>query len=520
MSVLFSSNNDNVVIMRAHNADNHKGNLLSWKDTDIGVTPDGHTWDRFLAGRLVFHFNIANAGSYKLIARVKTGARDCWVWVEVNGHKALIGPRNNGRLLFNQANYRWEDPSDNTFDLEAGNHTITLRNLTGGLEIERVAIVPVGDTTVAMDNTLGPNEIKDDGERYVEEFSYKKWMGDKSRDGKRIILMEFDHPDGTLCIASKPWMSDSGVPYYNAIINEPIFIESVKDNVSVGDIELRIRGELNWFEIDWRGSRCRWFYGDEDWPKSRFQRIAGATIQAARPTSDTTFQFDILGDAQMYNRTFWTGEEETKILGAYDAVNWILGQWENSGSVQFLNVSEQALATQMKFVVNNSSNMYDLIRRICISIGAFPRMTQTGYLEIIAPDMVNEAALLMNEDTILSGTLKVIETIYPVKRIKVRYDIDKEVEVSNEAETGILDEEVIIESLLANATDAMNLATIQAEKYQEIRRVWEAELMNQVNMLQLVDTCNIYYPTLTGRTLISRLHRQPLRLNNKVEFII
>lgn len=528
MTVIFSPDSNNIVAMDAENGDSIAGDSVVWNKVDVdgiqAITPSSMTWSRSLSGKMTFNFDINVASDYKVLTRILTKGRDCWVWVEIDNNKQAIGPKNFGRLKHKTFSWEWSDGEDNaTISLSAGRHTISLRSITSGCFIDRIALVPVGSANLTAGSSLvGPPENKDSGtpEEYVN--TYAEWRSNPKNDPYRILLLELDHADDTLRVASRAWMSDENLPYYSRILSSPFLGYGLKENIGIGDIELinpyKGYDSENWLALDWRGYRCRWYFGDIRWKKSQFKRIAGATIENCRETSDRVYQFDLIGDSQKYDRTFHTGADLTQTMDAGDAIKWVMDQWENSGSYQYVGVDDLELDKSITFTVTESSLMYDVIKDISFSIEAYPVMAQTGFMDIVTPDLDNEPVAVFNESSFVKDSIRLVDTIHPVKRVTVTYNEGQD-RLTDEtaARTGSLDEEIVIDTLLSSQADAQSRLDKELEYYSNLHQVWE---MGMIGMADVVDVGNqvaSFHPRLMSSGVLTEIKREPLLKINSIE---
>ena len=236
MTVIFSPDANDIVAMDAENGDLAAGDTVTWRKTAVtgavamtAILPSGMTWNRQSSGKMTYTFDITTAGDYNILSRVLTKGRECWAWYEIDGNKQAIGPKNLGRLKHQAFDWSWSDGEDNaTVTLAAGRHTIVVRSITSGCFIDRIAVVPVGDTSLPAGSVLaGPPENGDGGVPEEHTNTYADWLRDPANDKFRILLLEMDHADDTVRVASRAWMSDENLPYYSRVLSSPFLSYSL-----------------------------------------------------------------------------------------------------------------------------------------------------------------------------------------------------------------------------------------------------------------------------------------------------
>jgi len=318
-----------------------------------------------------------------------------------------------------------------------------------------------------------------------------------------------------------PYISDDHHVYDDWLIGEPYLEYGLTEALDLGDLEFTYPDlDVDLLSNNWRGYQCRMLNGDLSWRSSDFRLVASATVEAFETIEDRTYRVDLVSDSQKYRRTFHTGDAIVQSHTVENAIEWILAQYEGSGSFQYINVDPSELDKQLSFDVTESTTMEELINTVARSINAETRITQAGFLEIITPDVTNPAPVTLNDDNVVDR-LRMIDTIYPVSRVIVTYNRGEDrVTVDTSAQTGILDEEVIIESFLTSATDAEVLGGIEAERYSNVRNVWELNVVRSTEVMQVGDRVSIDHPELVDIGVLSQVRRTPLSYIGRVEVTI
>ena len=360
MTITFNQGANNIVAMNADDGNRYAGGLHKWQNNPPNrpngntvtetLRPTGSTWDKSLAGRLTFRMSFTVSGNYDVLFRAHTNGRDCWMWVVIDGNVTHFGEKDFGRLKVNRTTFGWHNGGgNNTVNLSAGIHTLEIYSITSGIYLDRIALVPTGSTVIAHgqngvkqgQNTSGQSPV-------IENETFEDWLLNPVRDPDRVMLAEMDHADGTVRLASQPWISDEHLAYDDWIVGEPYLDNSLDDDSSVGDLEaVNPHRSEDWMLHSFSGFSFRWFLGDQNWPKSRFRQIATGTIEDLKRTGDKRYRFDLISDAQRYNRAF-TETASTETRNADDAVSWIMGHYTGAASYQFINFTASELNTSVK----------------------------------------------------------------------------------------------------------------------------------------------------------------------------
>lgn len=497
---------------------------MSWIDAGSDrLKPSGHTWDKTLAGRLSFNFTVTTAGAYTIMVLIDTAGRDCWLWVEIDGQRRSVGPRSFGRTLHSTPGMRWSDGGgESEITLSAGSHVIDIYSLTAGATVDAFALVPSSSTAIqdGDPDSVYPTENASGDAAAINSGGFDSWLNDESRDASRVLLVELDHSDGTVRLASLPWVGDGNLFYDDWVINSPYLEIGLSDSKDVGDVEaVNPEIEEDWLDYDWRGHRCRMYFGDELWQKDEFRLVASASIEACRSIDDRTYRFDLISDAQKYRRTFHTGDAYQKTDSVENIVKWAISQHESGGSFQYINITPAELDVMVSFEVTESLQIEKILNTVAASIKAETRISQSGHLEIIRPDTDNPPSIEMTADNVV-GNLRMVDVIPPVKRVTVNYGTDQSETADTGAFTGILDEEVIIDTYLTTQAEAEALAFEHARDYANTRQIWEAESFRVSNLVRPGDVVTIAHPEVTGTGVCNQVRMEPLTNIGRVEVTI
>lgn len=542
--MIFAENADGIIMMRACDADRYAGGLVKWEPLSEPVTPtaptiisvlvtgsyvggsaacmrpSGHTWDKSLAGRMSFTIDVSVAGDYDLLALLNTANQESWLWFELDRQANLVGPKNQGRINYNTNIIQWLGGTNNTLTLSAGRHVLDVYSLSASVALDALALVLVGSTSLQANDpaTVYPIQNASGAVPILDNVTYLEWTDDHTRNLKRVLLVEIDHAEGTVYLGSQPYMSEHNIPYHDWIVSSP-YLENSLAQINVGDIEV-ICPDLsqNWLNFNWRGFRSRWYFGDLDWPLSKFKRIASATNEACRLQSDRVYQFDFIDDLYQYNRTFHTGADITRAGTVDQEMQWLMNR-EGAGSYQFINIPSSDLDIALEYTVTESTTMDTVIDTIAASINAYTRMTQSGFLQIIRPDTQASAGFYIHESRIPRDGIRVSDTINAVSKVLINYANDGLVEQLTEAQTGNIQDEIEIDTYLANQADAEALAIVKAAEYSTKRHEWEIDVEGFADLIQPADFGIVEQVQLVGSGIVTRVRREPLSKISTIELV-
>ena len=338
-----------------------------------------------------------------------------------------------------------------------------------------------------------------------------------------MIVAELSHAEDVVRLASLPYVSNENLHYDNWL-GPTSFEYGLSDTLGVGDLRaynLDPAGD-DWAGHVWRGFRAQLYRGEPDMAVSQMTKIATAHINDFRQIGDDEFVWDVVTDAQIYNRTFHSGADTTETRTVAGALDWLISQIDNRGSYDFLNVPAALRNKPLGFTVTESTSMIDLIAQVVRSIGADYRITHTGYLEILMPDRDSPPVRNIDISSIVDR-VEHIGSINAVNRVVVTYDQgNQRVSAPTEAETGSLDEEVVIDTLLPTAADAQALADEQAVLYSDTRKSWDVKFIDDMghNTIQPGDMISIDHPTVRGTGVVDQTKMTPPSFIDQTEVII
>lgn len=517
--MIFIQAPDGLVVMDAEHGVLTAGDAFYWQEVSTpsggssgtAFKPTGQTWDKTLAGYIDYTFKISTARNFNLFFRTHTQGREGKIWVELDGQLNAVGPSDNGRLYFRTNSFTWQNGYDNAqVYLAAGTHTLRVRSLTKAMTLDRLAVVPAGSSVITAGlTTEGPAETGTGAAPTNEKpYTYKDWLADSSRDSHRVLLIELDHAGGTIYLGSDAFMCDQHHAYDPWLLSSPSMeysLTSLADGI--GDIEayLPLHVSDSWINNEWRGYRCRMYHGDKSWKKSDFRLVAAATIEGIKPTGSRQYRFEIAGDIQNYNRTYYTGADVTQTLQVDNAIDWICDQGGMSKPV-YLNLDNGEIDVWTVLDVTESSNMYADIKSIAASVGAFPRVNQIGELEIIKPDTGGEPTVSLSNDDVSDGSVSEVENIPAYKRVIVTYgNSDAQVKGETLALTGHMDEEITVSSALQSSTDATALLSVNSVQYGKVQREWSVGVFHLTSILREGDYIEINHEDLQGAGVITNI---------------
>jgi len=354
------------------------------------------------------------------------------------------------------------------------------------------------------------------------DAEFTAWRADRKNDPYRLFLAELDHSGGIVRLGSDPWLSDTHDPYDDAIEDTPLLQYSAENVVTVGDIKaVNLDAEtVDWLSFDWYGYRSRWYFGDIRWTKSDFRTIATATIRRCRYISASTYQFDLVSDSEKYNHPFltektsFTGDASTVLTNIFAAANSIAGQ-----EVGFFEViGNVPLDVELEVSEDENTSLDDVIKKLCVSLNARRRISQGGALQIVSREQVTNPQFEFYEDVIDEGSLRVVNTRNPAATVAIKYASGIETEiVPTGASINGLGTQATIDTYLKNRIDAFNLGNIEAGRHRQAVRVWEADVLGNLEQNNVADQGSVEHPALTGFGEITRVQRTPLDDITRIE---
>lgn len=349
----------------------------------------------------------------------------------------------------------------------------------------------------------------------MTDQEYIDWLLDPLRATHRLALFELDHELGTVHLASKDWMSDTNIPYDGWIISQFTMEESVSASVGVGDVEAvnPDNKNLDWLSLNFYGSECRVYYGDDEWKRQDFRKIASATISECVRQSGISYKFNLVEPTYALSRPYVT-TATNKLLTVEGSVNWLVS--ETSETILLTGIPEHKLSWLLRFYVGTETTLEETVRGIAASIGAYVRVGQGGNIEIAVPQ--DQAVATITEDDIAGEQFRMIETIPPYKEVVIVVDDGTTTSKSTGAETGIFDRTKTINTYLESTSNITEMLNEYASYYATNHSVWEASIVSVSASLQCADKIVVDHEHLVGSGVVTRIIRQPMTNNSKVEF--
>ena len=524
--MIFSQNANNIAVADAEHGDLVAGDAFYWGLVADGASgqalqPTGQTWDKTLAGYADYTFKLTTGGSFNLFFYLNTHGREGKIWVELDGQLNAVGPNDNGRLYFHSSGYSWQNGYDNALVvLSAGTHKLRIRSLTKSVILDRVAIVPQGSTHITVGMTsIGPAETGTGTAPTVEKTdTYLDWL--MSERGKKTLLVDLYRSDGVTHLGSRPYLSELNEAHSDLFINPPSMEYSLVSLVDgIGDIEAYYPDYISedWKNKDWRGYRCEWRHGDVSWNKSDYRLIASATIESMKILGPRQVRFELVGDVMNYNRTY-ASSDLTQTQDVRDLIEWICTQG-GAEKPEFLNMDDGEQDVPARIDVTDSSIMYTDIKLIAGSVGAYPRVNQLGKMEIIKPDTDGEPTITLTNDIEL-GTVQETDYIPAYKRVRVTYGVDSSVSGETTANTGSMDDEIVIETALANTSDANDRLAIELDRHAKPQRLWSMNVFNLTAILREGDYVAIDHDELKGAGVVLNLKPSLDSARGNIEVLI
>lgn len=350
-------------------------------------------------------------------------------------------------------------------------------------------------------------------------YNYNDWVNDPTKNKDRVLLLEMDHEQGTVRLASQPYLSDEHQAYDDWLISDPFIENSLLAEVSIGDIEaVNLDLDANWRKYNWRGHRCRWYYGDVNWPISKFKKIVSSTIESCSYIGDSKYRFNLVSDRERYNKTFYSGADVTNTHSLHDAISWVMDEGGFVDRFRYIGMSSASLDVSVTYTVTESSNMLNLLERLVAGINANLRFTEVGFLEIVGEV---EVVATLTSDSIIDNTISVVETLPAPKRLTVIYGAgdDRITETASES-TGTYDEEVVIETHLETLAIAQSFLGTILDQYSENKDVWEMGTILTDNLIQVGDKCTIVHGEIIGTGIVQRIKKTNLSEVTTIEILI
>lgn len=348
--------------------------------------------------------------------------------------------------------------------------------------------------------------------------NYLEWLENPENDSNRILIAEIDTAEGALYLASKAWLSNEHKAYDDWLTSVPYIEESLGGGADLGDIEF-LNPELteNPLNNNYRGYRCRMFIGDDRWRRDSFKLISSSNNETINLQGDRRYRIELIGDSEKFNRTFHTGDDVVRTDTVRDSIAWVMDQWELSGDYNLINISEEKLNLDLRFVVNESTTMQELLIGIALSAEIEWGVSQTGQLFWV--DVINNtpSSLVLNAHNVIDQTLSIVETINPVREVVINYGNEQNIPELTQANTGNLTESLTFDTFIANQNDAQEFAYRKAEQYSNKKYIYEMSVVGIGGIIRTGDVIQIQHPMLLGSGYVSLIRRKPLFDTDTIE---
>ena len=387
---------------------------------------------------------------------------------------------------------------------------------TGSITFNELAIEIIDDddtTPITPGVPTTPDEIP--------EVDYTAWLNDPANDCYRLFLAEVDHSGGTLTYANKGWLSDGNVPYYERLIESPVYREGLT-GLSAGSMDVsHPLTEVNINQYSIHGHEVRWFNGDERWSKNRFRQILTTQSQGApQYQSQGVYRIGLVSQTEKYRIKFLTGQVSyddsalnviADVLNRASAFDTGIRTYSTAGNVNLL--------TELRFDADENTVLDDLLVSIASSVNCWRRISQDGLLEFVSKDREITSTYTFNQSSIDGSTIRQIASIDPVATVNVPYFNGSE-PVETGAAINNLSTDVTIDSLLKNQADALTLGGIEAQRFARPQNRYLFELLDRADEINIADYVFIDHGEFGGKAYISNIERRILQDTTLLEVTI
>ena len=540
MTVVYEQNADGSVSLGCSTGQIEDGDSTYWTVTDDATAatgkylkpnvPNSH-WNKSIASTLTFLIEINTAGTFEFFFRASTSGKSASMWVVMDGDGAKVD--DDGYVTFSESDWVWRKRGK-VFNLTAGRHELKLYTMHAHVKYDKLALIPTG-TSIITDGETGDGPVlsgvtatsdpppvapDETGPGYVPG-TFQEWAVNPVKNPDRILLIELDHTQGTVCLASSPYLSTDNIAYDDWLIDEPYIDQSLNENYTLGSVNaVNPDPDENWLDYQFHGHQCRMYYGDRKWDKTQHRLIATATIQSIDSSGGRKYSWKLVGNISAYSRTFHVGADVTQTMTVRAAVAALFAEYMQAGTYQFINIPTEDLDSNIIYTLTESTVMSDLLKRIAYSVGAKIRFTQAGNMEIVRYDSQGENDLQITDDYITRGTVKTVGAYNPVSRIKLKFNNGAgELELETKADTGGYDDTLSVETMLVNQADAERLLYLLAEQYANVRRVYSMTVFGLGNTMQVANVISTANTEITVSGIIERIQRRALAYTSTIEFV-
>lgn len=346
----------------------------------------------------------------------------------------------------------------------------------------------------------------------MTDTEYHDWLLDVTRTPYRALLIEVDHADGMVCLGSVPWLSDQHIPYDDWLTELPVLEESLTDFVAVGDFEaINPVSATEWQHFNFRGHECRWLFGDTDWPRSEWRQIAATLVEDVQSAGGHIYRFNLTDRGYQLQNTINTEQTLTKTVE--NMVGWLASHGE-LGSISLLHFDDQQKNARVRLRLTEETTYNTALAEVATAVNAWHRVNQSGQVELITRSSA-EPSVLLTEDDITVNSVQQSGVLSALQRVTVGYDQpesgdEKTVTATTGANTGVLDEDYHLSTVLVDKADAEVLLDALKTYRSTEHEIWSLEVFDVANLLQVGQSVRIEHAELTVDALNQRIKRSPL----------
>lgn len=343
------------------------------------------------------------------------------------------------------------------------------------------------------------------------DAEYQEWLGDQSRNSHRVLIVEMDHADGTVSIASKAWISTGNEIYDDSIYQGPYLERTLNNMATIGDLRAIDQGGEGWGNYHWYGHECRWYHGDKDWSRQDFRQIASARVIECMPQGGNLYQFNLLSSSSVLNSSY-ADADETVTLTVQEALAWLI---DNSGVTVTVDIDdEDRLLWPVEFDVDESTTILDTLTGLARSINASMRSDNIGNIELVSTDRTS--VLTVTENDTLRDELQVSEVSNPYTGVEVVLSDGTSISESTGVDANGLSRVHTVETYLTGTGSDVVLSE-QASYHANPRRLWTVPVYSMPAGISEGDTVTIDTPECSGVGHIETFIMSPLSTTSTLE---
>lgn len=338
------------------------------------------------------------------------------------------------------------------------------------------------------------------------------WLLDETRDPYRVLLIEISHSEGTVYIASEPYVSNEWQTYDDAIVTLPEIDTDLETFGGFGSFTVKNEDDdSKWFDYLWYGYKCNMFYGDLGWKREDFYQIGSTFVDQCLSLGDDIYRFELF-DAGLILDKFLVTEDTTRTETVAELCNWIA--LSTGITVSFLNIPVTKQALDLEVELSTLTTAGTLLREVARDINAELRTDLVGNVEIFsAEDEVTELAI----DDISAQTLEAVEVIKPFSRIEATMNDGSVHTIDTGAKIGRLENVYKINTNLRYQADVEVMLQEQAAKFAKQRNVFEVPVSVLGDPLIVGNQVFINHPDVLRTGSITRIRKEPLSAASTLE---